>query len=855
MTAYRSFALALVASAALYAAGSPEQIEFFEKKVRPVLVNKCYACHSAETKPAGGLRVDDRNGLLRGGESGPAVVPGNPAQGTLLKRIQHQDPKRRMPKEGDPVTDAELAALTAWIRDGVAWPEEQIQLDTGRLEGAYQRMRARHWAFQPLKSPEPPALNSSWIWNDVDRFVLAKLQERKLQPVRDADRVTLIRRLTFDLTGLPPTPAETDAFVSDKRPDAYERLVDRLLQSRRFAERWARHWLDVARYGESTGPSRNIPYPHAWRYRDYVIDAIDRDIPYNRFIEEQIAGDLLPAADAAERDRLLAATGFLAIGPKDVNQRFKERFVMDNVDEQIDTVTRSTLALTVSCARCHDHKFDPVPIADYYALAGIFTSTELAAGLRNKMGGAGLDYYDHKALITLTSTVPPPPADKLAKLQAEVAIAKKEWDAIRGTPEGLALDANGRPKQRQYRLRYERLQFELLSLTDPATRGYAVHGVREGKEIGDTAIRIRGQAERLGPVVPRGFLTAFTVPNAPKINPAQSGRLELAQWITNPQNPLTARVFVNRVWSHLFGKGIVSTVDNFGRNGDRPSHPELLDYLASKFIRDGWSLKRLVRDLVMSHTYRLSADKLAANQEADPENRLLWRHSPRRLEAEEIRDAMLASAGRLELRPPAGSAVSQFKMVEIRDNGLESRSLHEAADRSVYRSIYLPLARGITPRSLEPFDPVSQTLVTGQRDGTTVPTQALYLLNSAFVRRQALALANSLLSDPKRTTEQRIRQAYRLVLNRLPTSREIARAAAFLKTAESAYATKPPKAPVAAAASLPPPQPDDPDDPDNVDRTEYALPEESVQADNARSAAWLDFIQALYASAEFRFIR
>jgi hypothetical protein len=839
---------------------APEQIEFFEKKVRPILVSHCYTCHSADTKPAGGLRVDDRNGLLMGGDTGPAVVPGDPEKSLLLQRVQHQDPKRRMPKEGALLTPTEIADLTAWIKDGVAWPAEKLPESIGRSAAAYDRLRARHWAWQPLTDPKIPAVSkNSWPLGDIDRFILAKLEENKLSPVADAEPVTLIRRVTFDLTGLPPTLAEIDAFLKDKSADAYTRLVDRLLQSPQFGERWGRHWLDVARYGESTGPSRNIPYPHAWKYRDYVLDAVNRDVPFNRFIQEQVAGDLLPAATTEDRDRQIIATGFLALGPKDVNQRFKTRFIMDNVDEQIDTLTRSTLAVTVTCARCHDHKFDPIPVTDYYALAGIFTSTDHAAGVRSKMGGSGLDYYDSKMLVRLSSDVPAAPAEKVAKLETEVAAAKKDWDAIRGTPEGLALAPDGRPKQRPFRLKYERLQADLLSLTDPATLGYAVHGLREGSTIGDTAIRIRGQAERLGPTVPRGFLTAFTVPDAPQINPQQSGRWELAQWLTSPRNPLTPRVIVNRVWQHLFGEGIVKTVDNFGVTGDRPSHPELLDYLAGEFIREGWSVKKLVRTIALSRAYRLGSEAPESYREIDPANRLVWRHSPRRLEAEEIRDAMLASAGRLESKPPAASPARELRMMEMADSGVEARTISEKADRALYRSVYLPLVRGITPKSLEAFDPVTQTLVTGQRDATTVPAQALYLLNSTFVRRQALALAEKLL-ESDRTAAVQIQEAYRLTLGRVPNKQEVTRAEGFLRDYEASYRTAPRPAIPTQAEPAPKKAPEDataavPVNPDDIPRTNQIASEETVEPKSPKAAAWMNFVQALYASSEFRFVR
>ena len=838
----------------------PQQIEFFEKKVRPILVSNCYACHSAETKPAGGLRVDDRNGLLRGGESGPAVVPGHPGRSLLIERVRHENPRHRMPKEGRVLTPAEIADLTAWIRDGAAWPLEKVDLPAGPPNSLYERLRARHWSLQPVVANyQPPAVrNKAWPASALDRFILAKLEDRQLVPVADASPRTLIRRLYFDLTGLPPSPAEIDAFAANRSPKALDELVDRLLASPRFGERWGRHWLDVARYGESTGPSRNIPYPHAWRYRDYVIDAFNRDVPFHRFLEEQIAGDLLPAASSQERERLQIATGFLAIGPKDVNQRFKERFIIDNAAEQIDTLTRSTLALTVGCARCHDHKFDPIPTADYYALAGIFTSTDDAAGVRNKMGGAGLDYYDPKMLIRLATYKPPAPPAEVARLEAEAAAARKEWEEIRGTPEGLALASNGRPKQQPFRLKYERLQAELLNLTDPASYGFAVHGARDAATVGDTAIRLRGEAERLGPEVPRGFLSAFPVPGAAPVDRRQSGRLQLAQWLTHPANPLTARVIVNRTWQHLLGQGIVSTVDNFGVTGDRPSHPELLDYLATSFVSDGWSIKKLVRRIVLSRSYRLSSIAPAGHREADPANRLIWRHSPRRLDAEEIRDAMLASSGGLVLDPPAGSPARDLKMVELRDNGLESQAIHEKADASAARSIYLPLLRGVTPKALDAFDPVAQTLVTGQRETTTVPTQALFLLNSAFVRRQALALAEQLLTEPSPAT--RIRTGYRRVLGREPAAEEVTRAQRFVDSFETAYAAAPrePIAKAAVPARLAPPAapPPPPVDPDNIDRTDYLAAGEAVEpVHDARLAAWMSFAQSLFASAEFRFVR
>jgi hypothetical protein len=590
-----------------------------------------------------------------------------------------------------------------------------------------------------------------------------------------------------------------------------------------------------------------------------VIDAVDRDLPFNRFIAEQIAGDLLPATTDAERDRLLTATGFLALGVKDVNQRFKTRFVMDNVDEQIDTVSRSVLALTVSCARCHDHKFDPIPTTDYYALAGIFTSTQDCAGLRNKMGGSGLAYYVPTQLVRLSGEFTAPPEAEVAELQRAVDEAKEAFDEIRGTPAGMAKGDDGLPLQRSLRQKHTKLQNELLELTDPAARGQAVHGVRESAQIADTEVRLRGEAERLGPVVPRGFLTAFQVPGAPTVNREQSGRLELAQWLSSDRNPLTARVYVNRIWKQLFGEGLVSTVDNFGIKGAPPSHPELLDYLASEFIRDGWSTKRLIRRLALTHTYQLGSEAPELAKARDPGNRLLWRHAPRRLEAEEIRDAILAVSGSLQLDKPSAAASQALKMIELRDNGAEARTLHQAADAARHRSIYLPLLRGITPKALAAFDPVSQTFVSGQRDSTTVPTQALYLLNGPFIREQALALAGRIVAGADRFDAEWIREIYVRALARSPSDQEVARAEKFLASFAAAWRderTRPGKgqpAPPSAEQAITEEKP--PDNPDDVDRRDLTSGEKAIEPPTPKAAAWMSLVQSLLASAEFRFVR
>ncbi|MFZ4637460.1 MAG: PSD1 and planctomycete cytochrome C domain-containing protein [Pirellulales bacterium] len=864
---FAALAIAVVVSAAVRGDDTAARLEFFERRVRPLLVDRCHGCHSAETKASAGLRVDDRHGLLEGGRRGPAVVPGNPEASLLIRAVRHLEAKASMPPDGK-LTDEQIADLERWIADGSVWPEVQPSDEQGGWNADHDRLRREHWSFQPLDTPAaPPVDDEAWPRDAVDRFILVALEEHDLHPVADADRRTLAHRLFADLTGLPPTPEEVDAFAGDDSAEAAATLVDRLLGSAAYGERWGRHWLDVARYGESTGSARNLPYPHAWRYRDYVIDAFNADVPYDRFIREQIAGDLLPADTPADRDRQLIATGFLALGVKDVNQRFKVRFVMDNVDEQIDTVGKAVLALTVSCARCHDHKFDPIPTTDYYALAGIFQSTELCAGVRNKMGGGGLDYYDPQQLIVLGDPEARPEEadleDRIAAARKEYEDAREAFEKIRGTPEGKAPAANGRPRQQGLRQAMNRKQQLVLALTDPAARGSVAHGVRDASAVGDTEIRVRGEAEKLGPVVTRGYLTAVAVPGAPPVDPAQSGRLQLAEWLTSPRNPLTARVAVNRIWQRLFGEGLVRTVDNFGVTGDEPSHPELLDHLAAEFIRDGWSTKRLVRRLVLTRTYGLSAVATTRHLAADPSNRLLWRHAPRRLDAEEIRDAMLAITGRLDRSGSGESPARSLQVIELRNNGPEAAKILSAAKSSTRRSVYLPLLRTLVPESLAVFDVAEQGMVTGRRELTTVSPQSLFMLNDPFVLRQSLAVAERLLGDTGLDDPGRVAAAYRAVLGRSAAAGEIDRALAFLAEHEriaassplqrtSQEASAPPTDALASDGAAADVRPDNPDD---VDQTPVPVIDELPLPADANEAAWAAFVQVLFASAEFRYLR
>jgi cytochrome c553 len=743
-----------------------------------------------------------------------------------MQAVRHTHDKLKMPlPPAQRLSDEQIADLARWIKDGAAWPKPRVPGGITRPNPEFDKLRKSHWAWQPLREVKAPAVkDSAWVRDEIDQFILAGLEGKGLKPVKDADPATLIRRVTFDLTGLPPTPAEVEGFLKAleaagaKRGDVYEKLVDRLCASPAFGERWGRHWLDLARYGESTGSARNLPYPHAWRYRDYVIDAFNRDKPYDQFIREQIAGDLLPAKNPEQRDQQLIATGFLAIGVKDVNQRFKVRFTMDNIDEQIDAVARTVLALTASCARCHDHKFDPISTMEYYALAGIFHSSDNCGGLRNKMGGGGLDYYDPSLLLRLGtgSEISPANAEKIEKTKAALTEARAHLDELMNDPTKSKAGPDRENKLTQARKKIKSIQADLVNLTDPAANGAVAMGVRDGKNIGDTELRIRGEAEKLGPAVPRGFLKLLDYPDAPKLNPKQSGRLELAEWLTHKNNPLTPRVMANRVWKHLFGTGLVASVDNFGVTGEKPSHPELLDHMATRLMRDGWSVKKLIRAAVLSHAYQLSGETSAAHVAADPSNRLIWRHNPRRLDAEEIRDAMLAISGKLDRARPKGSAAMDMKVIELNNVSPEAKRLQDAANQSVHRSVYLPLLRTLTPRSLEVFDFAEQGLVVGSRDSTTVATQALYLLNDPFVRAQANALAARVIKNSL-SDEGRVQAAYQLTLGRSPTERETLRAEVYV--------------------------------------SQYAADARKEGVKDAAGTAWASYCQALLASAEFRFVR
>jgi len=770
-----------------------EQIAFFEKKIRPVLVAECYGCHATGEgrKVKGGLALDTRDGILRGGDSGSVVEPGKPDESLLFRAISHQDasvampPKKRLP-------ESVLADFAEWIRQGAADPRVSPSSAHSRVAGD----AAQHWSFQPPRRSASPELRSNdWPQSEIDRYVLSRLEERGLRPVADADWGTLLRRVTFDLTGLPPTPAERDSFLSAPSPSRFEAVVDRLLASPAFGEKWARHWLDVARYAESTGKTVNFNYPHAWRYRDYVISAFQNDKPYDRFIIEQLAGDLLPYDDLQSRAEQLIATGFLAIGPKALNERSGLKFELDLADEQIDVTGQAFLGMTVACARCHDHKQDPIPQADYYALAGIFRSTETCYGTVNFINAR----HTSPLLPLPPEAFPPAAMPRLGdgeKRQIEERISEVRRRAGQAQDPTQRFLISGQIALLQARLDayesdgYPRLQ--AMGVRDkPAGRdrrrgggaiGFAGFTQDGSRTIADSPLYERGESDQPGARIPRGTIRLPGFPGL-QIPADTSGRLQLARWIASRENPLTARVFVNRVWYQMFGRGLVPTPDDFGLAGLPPSHPELLDHLALQFMDEGWKVKSLVRSIVLSRVYRLGSQSDTRGMELDPDNTLLWRNSPRRLGAEQVRDAILAVSGQLEVKPPVGSAVAlagEGPSIPRRP-GVDGAGGAINDPTNSHRSIYLPIVRDNLPEVLALFDAADPSLISSDRPQTTVASQGLFLLNNTLVIRAADLLTRRLAEWPN--TEDRITQAYLLCYSRAPSLAEIERSRAFLEAA------------------------------------------------------------------------
>jgi cytochrome c553 len=886
---------------------STKAIDFFEASVRPVLVESCFMCHTKAE--AGGLRVDSRDALLKGGNSGPAIVPGKPDESYLVLAVRHAPNAPKMPKNGARLSDAQIAALTQWIRDGAPWPAATgvagPAMATSR-ENTITAEQRTFWSFQPLRRVEVPAVSrADWAGSPIDRFILARLEQEGLSPVRSADRLTLIRRATLDLTGLPATPEEVDAFEKDTATDAFEKVVDRLLASPQYGEAWGRMWLDVARYAEDDPRSLDpmgrgyAPYPNAYLYRDWVIKAFNDDLPYGEFVKAQIAGDLL---DETTRARTLPALGLLGLGPWYYDNGAVEITRADERHDRVDVVSRGFLGLTVACARCHDHKYDPIPTKDYYALAGVFLNTtyheyplapkaeveqfkalEKKIEQKQKLLNEFLDTESRQLGETLAlqtskylqaawrvtgepkdpvgrvvdqekldyelfdrwiAFLAKPPrfypylkdwqemikrggtaeearklADAFQTLLLDVMFTKKEIDeeneiirakALPGTKKkpranlpnefitnddfcpGCGLELKSLETD-QMQLWTDVFRRDLADGFDPAFafdyikpgvlnfRGWGlerqlsgdrrahvdalrndikklqadlppkfayVHGVRDGDKPVPMHVNVRGNPTRLGDEVPRRFLNVLSADVPPAFEHG-SGRLELAEAIA--AHPLTARVIVNRIWKGHFGTGIVDTPSNFGFNGERPRHPELLEYLASSFVENGMSIKKLHRDIMLSQVYQLSADHLAANAAKDSGNRLYWRASRRRMTAEQLRDSMLSVSGALEAKL-----------------GGPSEALTPFFNR---RTVYGKISRYRIDPFLQLFDFPAPTISAEQRFATTVPLQRLFLMNSDFMQQQSELVARRVESEPD--TRARIRTTYRLLFGRDPSDAEL----------------------------------------------------------------------------------
>lgn len=864
-----------------------EPMAFFEKEVRPLLINRCYECHSAEKKIKGGLALDTRHAILKGGDSGPGLVAGDPDKSKIIEAVRYQNHDLQMPPKSK-LPDAEIKVLEKWVALGAPDPrtgaiasiDTKSKLEEGR----------KHWAFQPLASVEPP---TGLARHPVDAFLIQALQNKGLSPAPPADKRTLIRRATFDLIGLPPTPEEVQAFLDDASPSAFNRVLERLLASPHYGERWGRHWLDVARYADSNGLDENVTLGHAWRYRDYVVKAFNNDKPYNDFLIEQIAGDLLPRSEDA-----LTGTGFLSLGAKVLAEPDLQKLEMDIIDEQIDTLGKAFLGMTLGCVRCHDHKFDPVLQDDYYALAAIFRSTR---SLSEERMGAIKFWYEHSLATPDQLSAKKTHEERVKTKRAELAAfttkarnaikaelqskaaeylavaAMLRMDADYSAVESLAREHRLRPRYlltcRQYLTRqaehpffatWHRLQnnaegvrqhyaplfaealkaqkgdaydaltdiagflaipdkeadaldAEALAKIEAMNRDLkildsetpeppAIMGVADGTITRTLPVHIRGSYLTLGKPVERGFPEVMRTSLTKPVLPAkESGRLELARWMASTEHPLTSRVMVNRLWRWHFGKGIVSTTDNFGLLGDKPSHPALLDWLARTFMENGWSIKAMHRLLMSSQAYQQDSRERGAGSRGyeteaaqsahssmrpapsplliDPENRLLWRANIQRLEAEQIRDAMLAVSG--WLNPAIGGKTLPLRNREFVFN-------HTSKDGTTYesarRALYLPIIRNNLYDMLEQFDYPDPTMPTGSRNSTVVAPQALIMLNSPVVWHSAEKLAERLLEAA--TDEDRVQRVFALLFSRAPTSEEQKRILSLLTVPQFA-ANKP----------------------------------------------------------------
>ncbi len=798
--------LALLLTLSMLAAAGAQQPgdaaeTFFESKVRPVLAGRCFKCHGGE-KTSSGLRVDSREALLRGGDNGPAVVPGDPAASLLIRAIRRGE-ERKMPPD-EPLAADVVDALEKWVSQGAEWPARAAAIAAFAAQ--------RHWAFTPVADVALPDDPSGWSETPIDRFIAAKLAEHGLRPRPPAERRTLLRRVTFDLIGLPPTPQELDAFVNDDLPEAFELVIERLLASPLYGERWGRHWMDVVRYADTAGDNADYPVPEVRRYRDYIIDAFNADKPYDVFVREQLAGDILARLQPDDRGRYaerVAATGFLALSRRYATAPYELWHL--TLEDTIDTTGRALMGLSLRCARCHDHKFDPITTEDYYALYGIFSSTQFPWAGGEELQSKKFDRQHFVSLAPPDDAAPKlaaygqaisaleaeinrvetedPDAKRVAKLDAQLktrtdaAATSQGSDSSKTELDELKKQRGEINRRLQATLEALRARLRQLRRTGLPLDLPGAYAVADG-QVADARVQRRGEPADARELVPRGVPKFLPHGETLTIPAGASGRRELAEWLTRSDHPLTARVMVNRIWQHHFGKGLVTTPSDFGLRGNAPTHPELLDWLTAQFVKDGWSIKNLHRLIVRSKTYQLSSGNDDANAAGDPSNRWYWRFDRQRLEAEAIRDAMLAVAGGLDCRVPA-----DHPFPPIADWNWTQHSPFKAVYPSSYRSVYLMTQRLQRHPYLALFDGPDPNLSTDVRTSATVPLQALYLMNNPFVAEQSAAFARRLM-DAQSDPAARLGLAYTIAYGREPRAAERDEGMKYLEAyrAESASA-------------------------------------------------------------------
>ncbi|MCW3054628.1 MAG: Planctomycete cytochrome [Chthonomonadales bacterium] len=788
------------------AAFTAEQIRFFETQVKPVLQANCFACHGAGANLSGGLQLNNRTTLLKGGASGAAVVPGKPEASLLIHAINYQG--QQMPPSGKMSAD-KIEILTKWVKMGLPWTPgagAAAKAPTGIVPPQVNAETMKFWAFQPVKRSKVPTVkNAAWVRNPIDSFILARLEGKGLKPAPSANRTVLIRRAYYDLTGLPPTPAEVQAFLADKSPNAWEKVVDHLLSSPHYGERWGRHWLDLVRYAETNSFERDGDKPFVWRYRDYVINAFNADKPYDQFIKEQLAGDELPNATP----EALIATGYYRLGQWDDEPADPEQARYDELDDIVATTGQTFLGLTVNCARCHDHKLDPIPQKDYYSLVSFFQGTtrygnpvpenslRVIAPEADRIKYAAEDRAYRQKLTSLQAQI-----DAIVKpILADFApVEKEEWKNEARRPALLSKRIPAKLSQAQYDnyITLAKQRDDLVKSPPPALE-QALVVTETGHDSPPTHIMLRGNPHVPGEEVQPAFLQVLAPPKpviaTPTTNNSTGRRLALANWIASKDNQLTARVMMNRIWQFNFGRGIVRSSSNFGKLGDRPTHPELLDWLASTFVDQGWSLKKMHKLMLMSNTWKMSSQSDAKALAQDPENNLMWRFDMRRLEAEEVRDSILAVNGTLNPKMFGPSIYPTMPREVLAGQSVPGAGWTKSTpEEMARRSVYIHIKRSLALPILASFDAADTDSTCPVRFATTQPTQALGMINSTFTNEQAHLFAELVQKSAGADPVAEVKFTLWRVLQREPTAKEIMRGVDFIHKAESKQHLSPPDA-------------------------------------------------------------